>query len=123
VIEQFHRVRPTARDRALAWGMVAALLLLIALPAAVRAGNSPNDDIAAAWPSNPGYANLSSGAAAVAHRPTSDPDALPQTDLEEPKAPLPGSFSVLVLLAVATTAIFLVAVAYDSRRRDASPLI
>ena len=37
--------------------------------------------------------------------------------------PLSWDFSVLILLAVATSAIFMIAVAYDSRRRDDNPWV
>lgn len=37
--------------------------------------------------------------------------------------PFPWDLSVLVLLAIATTLIFIVAVAYDTRRMDESPWI
>jgi len=62
-----------------------------------------------------------------------DPDAGRARWLRSPSGPkattsneVPASvieFSNLVMLAVATTAVFLLAVAYDSRRRDDNPWV
>ncbi len=120
MIDRLSGAHASARHRALGYGLVAALLLLIALPASVHAGTSLLGDTAAAWPSSwSPYLAITVGGAGP--QPTTDPDAIPQTDTEDSRDAAQGSPSSLLLLALVTATIFILAVAYDSRRRDDQP--
>jgi hypothetical protein len=106
--------RPARRHRVAVVAVAATLMLLVALPAAVRAGSSPLADAAVG---RHAAARSSVAAAEAALMPTTDPYRLPGA-AAEPARPGGGSVSSLLLLALITATLFIVAVAYDSRGRD-----